>query len=179
MSIVRSIIRLAVDRLLPSPRVIYDQDGELPYLSRYYVIGAPTHPSGEPFDAFGNPKPDAVWAEKSWGLYLHHFHRGDQDLELHNHPWGWSVSLILAGGYVEERRGGLGDVVRCVFEPGSLNWIWGNTFHRVELLEDDAWTLFLVGQKSQSWGFWERGSGIFTPWREFINARRESKGADQ
>ena len=36
-----------------------------------------------------------------WGnLYLHVFHRSDEDRELHDHPWGF-VSLILWGGYYE------------------------------------------------------------------------------
>ncbi len=163
-----------VASLLPNPRVIYDQVGQSPYLSRYYLIGRPTHPDGhDPFDYYGDPRPGTTWPEKSWGLYLHRFHRGDMDRELHNHPWSWSVSLILAGGYLEERREGL-SVTQRVLSPGRLNFIGGDTFHRVDLLEQDAWTLFLVGPKTQSWGFWDRATGFFTPWREFISAKRDA-----
>ena len=36
-------------------------------------------------------------------VYLHRFLRGDEDRELHNHPW-YAISLILVAGYLEERR---------------------------------------------------------------------------
>ena len=36
-------------------------------------------------------------------LVLHHFLRPDTDFRFHNHPWKWSISFILGGGYVEER----------------------------------------------------------------------------
>lgn len=37
-------------------------------------------------------------------VFLHHFRDSDQEAELHNHPWESAYSLILAGGYIEERR---------------------------------------------------------------------------
>ena len=43
-----------------------------------------------------------------------------------------------------------------------------DTFHRVDLLEDDAWSHFLVGPKTKSWGFWDRVTGQYTEWREFF-----------
>lgn len=36
-----------------------------------------------------------------WGFCLHHFFRGDQDAEYHNHPWGLGYALVLLHGYVE------------------------------------------------------------------------------
>jgi hypothetical protein len=170
--VIRALVEWVASKL-PNPRVIYDQSGRDAYLSRYYLVGAPTHPDGgSPFDQFGDVRPGTKWGDKSWGLYLHRFHRGDADPELHNHPWSWAVSLVLAGGYLEERRVGL-DVVQRVLEPGALNFIRGDTYHRVDLLERDAWTLFLVGPKTQSWGFWNRGTWVTTPWREFISAKRD------
>ena len=47
-----------------------------------------------------------------------------------------------------------------------------DTFHRVDLLEDDAWSLFLVGPKTKSWGFWDRVTGQYTEWREFLRRRQ-------
>lgn len=35
-----------------------------------------------------------------WSLKLHMFHRGDEDRDLHDHPWTF-WSLILRGGYWE------------------------------------------------------------------------------
>lgn len=53
-----------------------------PYLTRYYVFGK----------------------DRTWGnIYIHHFHSSDQGLELHNHPWKWGFSIVVSGGYFEER----------------------------------------------------------------------------
>lgn len=170
----------AIAKRLPPPRVIYDRDGVSPYLTRHYLIGCAKMPDGSaPFDALGNPKQGAVFDERfPVQLYLHRFHRGDQDEELHNHPWRWSASFVLAGGYLEERRTrdrhgrpSNGVEVRAVL-PFMVNRIGGDDFHRVDLLEKDAWTLFLVGPRVSSWGFWNRHSGVFTPWRDFLAQRR-------
>lgn len=107
-------------------------------------------------------------------VYLHFFHRGDADRELHNHPWA-GRSTILWGSYREERRVLNDDhdwvVVDKVYEPGDKNDIQPRTFHRVDLLTAGVWTLFETGQKVQSWHFWDRDTGVYTPWREAL-ARR-------
>jgi hypothetical protein len=139
------------------PRRVLGRDGKSVYLERYYL--------------FGGPSEDGAWADEPVGVYLHHFMRSDEDGELHNHPWAGSVSLILAGGYEEERRVG-DEVVRKRYDPFDVNVIKANDFHRVDLIEKDAWTLFVVGAKAQSWGFWNRDSKLFMPWREFIATRR-------
>lgn len=110
-------------------------------------------------------------------VHLHQFLRGDADPELHNHPWELAVSLVLAGGYFEERRAG-DDVVTHEVRPGHLNIIRSSTFHRVELREVDCWTLFVSGPAVQTWGFWNRESGVFTGWKSFNAARgiKPSKG---
>jgi hypothetical protein len=42
---------------LPPPRVIFDRAGRSPYLSRYYLVGAPKMADGSnPFDATGAPR---------------------------------------------------------------------------------------------------------------------------
>src|SRR4051812_13096994 len=42
-----------------------------------------------------------------WRMYLHRFWAGD--LELHDHPWKWSFSLILWGSYTETYA----DLIEC------------------------------------------------------------------
>jgi len=159
---------------LPNPRIIKDRNGRSPYLSRWYLVGSPRHPDGEwPFDQNGAPREGTFWPNKTFGVYLHRFHRGDDELELHNHPWRWAVSLVLAGGYIEERRGP-DDKVRIRFvRPGQLNLIRSKDFHRVDLIEKDAWTLFVVGPKFTGWGFWNRETGKYWPWRQFITQLRD------
>lgn len=180
MSIVRTLIAALV-AVLPEPRVIKDRAGESPYLSRWYLLGRPHMADGSSPFVDGNPKVDIIWA-KGLGLYLHRFHRSDDDTALHNHPWRWAASLILAGGYREERRKveqtedrvgrPPGEIEAFDYKPGDVNVLTSETFHRVDLYEGDAWSLFLTGPKFAGWGFWERETGIFTPWREFIARTR-------
>jgi hypothetical protein len=177
MSLARRIVE-TIAGWLPPPRVIYDHEGKSPYLSRYYLKGRPTMPDGsDPFGPDGAPKREAVWRE-GIGIYLHKFHRGDDDEALHNHPWVWSRSLVLVGGYVEERRIWLNppaffQVERRIVRPPSWNKIDADDFHRVDLIEKDCWSLFISGPKTgKSWGFWDRWTSQFWPWREFITKVR-------
>ena len=81
-------------------------------------------------------------------------HRSDDDRELHNHPWENSTSLILWGGYREERLDADGTVRVRTYRPWSINRIGANDFHRVELLDPrGCLTLFIAGKRQQSWGF--------------------------
>lgn len=148
-------------RLLPRPRVIMDREGSSPYLSRFYLLG-------NRFDASGAR---VGRSRLPFSLYLHKFHRSDDDGALHSHPWRWSFALILRGGYSEERR--VGDrVERRFLPPGAVNFIRGSDYHRIDLLERDAWTLFLAGPKVGTWYFWDRDTGRRAHWRAFCDARR-------
>lgn len=112
------------------------------------------------------------------GLYLHHFYRSDSDRELHNHPWKFSRSIVLVGGYYEERY----ESATPISEPGYItyhpkdvrmfnrqapgyNKISNTTFHRVVLkdLKNGAWTLFIPGPEVKDWGFLDRTTGKYTP----------------
>lgn len=149
-----SVLQRIAERL--TCRNIVGHDGST-YLARYTVFN------------FGRD---------GWRLYLHRFDRGDEDPELHNHPWR-AVSVILSGGYREERRfdaiDSFGNDTHGIMEierrPGSINFIDYDTFHRVDLLGGPAWSLILCGPTARSWGFWNRLTGVFTPWREFIRAK--------
>lgn len=122
-----------------------------------------------------------LFESKHFGVKLHQFVRSDSDAELHNHPWDWAASLILAGGYSEERRvvsssdnGRWHDTVQQrFFLPFSLNFLRANTFHRVDLLEEDCWTIFVTGPKVQSWGFWSRTSREF--WDHHVFGLKKEK----
>jgi hypothetical protein len=143
-----------------TPRVIAGRNADHPYLTRYFLYPRSARTGGM------EPIPGKT---TSWGLYLQHFHRSDDDAALHNHRWKWALSLILKGGYSEERRVG-DEVVRRTIKAGHFNLLKADTFHRVDLLDpvEGAWSLIFVGPIVQSWGFWDRGTKVFTGWREFI-----------
>jgi hypothetical protein len=128
-----------------------------PYLERYYVFGA----------------------DRAWGnIFLHHFCSSDMDVApsgtyyLHNHPWPWSFSIILVGGYVEERRRTDDTIEERVFLPGDINTLSDKDFHRVELIGKDGWSLFFTGwrSKKRSWGFWDRVTKQYLDFKNFAKA---------
>lgn len=90
MSFASRFLHWLAPRLFGNARVIFDRAGGSPYLSRWYVFGSPKASDGLPvFDAMGNPRAGITWDERTGpvGIYLHKFHRGDDDPECHNHPW--------------------------------------------------------------------------------------------
>lgn len=99
-------------------------------------------------------------------VQLHRFVRSDPD-GLHDHPWGWAFSLILAGWYIEERRDCDRIRSRCYF-------LTGDTFHRVVLPHGaDVWTLFAHGPYVKHWGFMQAFYKVGTPeptWRDRAGA---------
>lgn len=100
---------------------------------------------------------------------LHKFHRPDNDRALHNHPWKWSLSIILCGSYTEERldpHTGTTDIRRLRF----FNFLTEHDYHRVLELHGNVWTLFFTGPRIQDWGFLT--SAGYTPHAEYIAAAK-------
>lgn len=188
MDIVRSILSWFV-RFAKLPKRTITRDDGKPYLERWYLCG---EPGGLKY--FGEGQQTMRWWQKAltWlpCTYLHRFVASDDDEELHNHPWE-ATSLILAGGYVEERRLHVEpytphkDVIPIVrkrtilqeFRPGMRNYIFADTFHKVTLLEEDAWTVIVCGKKVSSWGFWSPRTGVFLHWKEHVAKRAQKKDA--
>lgn len=101
-----------------------------PYLTRYYLH-----------------------KEDELKIYVHQFHRSDQDRDMHCHPWPFT-SVILAGGYTEYVPG-----ASRVCVPGDVVRRKAEDCHRVELFQDadgkeiETWTMVYVGKKCRDWGF--------------------------
>lgn len=111
-------------------------------------------------------------------LMLHRLHRADNDRHMHNHPWKLSHSIILNGGYREDRMLPASGVCSCdargwMFEctahvrvsertygTGGKNTLTDLDFHRISRVEPDTWTLFLAGARCQTWGFWVDGAVV-------------------
>lgn len=101
----------------------------------------------------------------SWRVYLHHFVGDDPD-GLHNHPFKYAFSIVLAGFYYEQRRYGYRKI-------SWFNWLNADTFHRVRLNAKGlhCWTLFFHSPRITGWGFL-RNKGIFTQYIQ-VNANPE------
>lgn len=107
-----------------------------PYLERYFVAGYTPEDRKHP-----------------GGIYLHHFVRSDIEEEVHSHPWHWATSLILVGGYREQRCNAAGELTVRLYRPGDVNQLGPDDRHRVDLLGEDCWTLFTFGSYAKPWGF--------------------------
>lgn len=107
-----------------------------PYLDRYYVAG---------WSPSNRQRPGSV--------YLHHFLASDAHDAVHSHPWTWALSLILVGGYREQRCTPDGTSTTSEYRPGDVNVLGPHDRHRIDLLETDCWTLFLTGDYAQPWSF--------------------------
>jgi hypothetical protein len=97
-------------------------------------------------------------------VYIHHFMRSDDDRALHDHPW-WFVSILLRGSYLEHGPGGA-----RVRRAPSIAFRPLDTRHRIELLRQPVWTLFITGPRVRGWGFWCEDR--FVPWRDFDGCDR-------
>lgn len=131
---------------------------ERPYLRRHWLI--PRNPV--------------------FNVYVHEFLRSDDDRALHDHPWLFNASWIIAGEYMEYtiRAGGL--VVDDYRAAGDWKFRWGRAPHRVALFDAEAggskpcWTVFITGPRVREWGFYcmERG---WIHWKKFTAA--DDRGA--
>jgi len=103
------------------------KDGDQPYLERYYLCTL--------FDV---------------RFYLHRFVASDPDRGVHDHPWRWAFSIILAGWYLEESR-----YFASTRPVRWFNFLTGESFHRVLLpYGTQVWTLFAhKAGRAKKWGF--------------------------
>lgn len=149
----RKLCELA-SKYLPSTFIA--KDG-VKYLTRYYFL---------------------LKDRKFFNVYLHHFHRSDADIGtngfglLHNHPVPFAFGFVLINGYVEERRNADDSISVKFVKPFSLNFITHKEFHRVDLVDSDAWTIFVTGPRLDklSWGFWDRVTKEYIDWKEVPGA---------
>lgn len=157
----------AVAKRLPENRIAIDGDI---YLRRFYLCGQMGGRLASLF-RFGPAVKERLGFLPT--VYLHCFYRPDHDRDLHNHPWA-GTSLLLSGGYVEERWMGhpasSGAFKRFkVFVAGNVNKLDASTYHRVDtLLAERVWTLFIIGPKTQSWGFWDEARARHVNHRDYL-----------
>lgn len=163
--------------LAPFGGMVISTDSKNPYLLRVYLT-----PSREDLEVLGVPKKwlDRLGVHDPLRVYLHFFFRGDSDRELHNHPKRWALSLILTDGYLEERWDPLRKrVLSRLVRRFDFNVIRKTDFHRVLLTNpaDGCWTLFFSHGREQKsngydWGFLDAETEKYTPWGEWVDARK-------
>lgn len=111
--------------------------------------------------------------DRGWRVYLHRFLSGDDDGH-HNHPWGWSFSILLRGSYTEEYFDALPDEdVSPTPQTRRVRWfnfISETRYHRITELHGKVTTLFFCGPARKSWGFWMPGRG-HVPWKTRLAER--------
>ncbi len=158
-----ALIRAALEafaRRTPPHFIVWDRERVQQYLCRWYLLWRRN-------ELDGNKPKNRLLARMPFNLFMHRFRNSDDAGELHSHPWRWAISLVLIGGYSEERR--VGDrVVRIAVKPWSLNFIKGHTYHRVDLENGEAWTLFLVGPRKDTWFFWNRETRMRSQWEDYL-----------
>lgn len=128
----------------------------------------------------GEPYLERYYVGRLLGVtfYLHRFVSPDGERHLHNHPWGWSRSLVLSGGYTEEVVVDLttASPSGCLTELRHVRWwnrVDGNHFHRIAAVGAGTWTLFFhgarqyVGGEPKGWGFLTpvEGGVMFAPYQ--------------
>jgi hypothetical protein len=149
-----------------------DQDCR-PYLWRFY----PSHPKlKDPENA-------------DLAVFVHRFVSSDLKGEVHNHPWESCASVIFFGSYRQIKYKwkptttyeNFTDPTKKIefvtlmeketktYEPFDVNWLDHDHAHRVELLTDDCWTLFVHGARVSTWGFMDEKTGQF---REILSKVR-------
>ena len=115
------------------------------------VITEPCYPEGGPlFTRF------YLFQCPFFALYVHHFHRSDNDRHVHDHPWSF-VTWLLSSGYWEHvpelPMFPAGTQVRFWRRRFSVLWRPAEWQHWVEI-ERPVWTLVLRLRKRREWGFW-------------------------
>lgn len=120
--------------------------GGKPYLTRWPLLG-------------GDGERRAPWllGRCRRNVFVHWIRASDGPL-LHNHPYEWCWSLILAGRYSQtrERHGKFLSIkfFDQILGPFSINRIEAEDFHTIRLVSPFVVSLFVTGPKhGRGWGF--------------------------
>jgi hypothetical protein len=141
-------------------RIIHDRAYKEPYLIRYYVFLKDRN--NFPFN-----------------IFIHKFMKGDDDEDMHDHPWGF-FHIILSGGYWEEvpyDQNDLNKGIQKIWrESGYWNCVSADYKHRIELQDNiKPWTIFIPLNKRSEWGFWVKKNQIWEkiPFNIYIKNKKQ------
>jgi len=141
---------------------------------------------------------DTPYMTRMWvgRLRLHIFHRGDEDDDCHDHPWGfWTFPLV---SYVEEvlntktfkKRMEVVEAWRWHYRPATyahrvlhsrnLPAPWGGTMHFTGYIESvrrrySFKIITIVWRnraKERQWGFWRTQPPRWVYWRDYMDDKQ-------
>jgi hypothetical protein len=128
-------------------------DADIPYLTRWEFLSS---------DIFA--------------IYLHKFHRSDDNSSLHDHPWNF-ITIPLWRGYYDCQFNGGTDIkgnptfLKTRMWPLIPKYRPATHVHYVELIDNKiAWTLIIRFKYIRWWGFWRKG--IFTRFDEYFKINK-------
>ena len=96
------------------------------------------------------------------------WHADDPRPDPHNHPWGFTSS-ILAGGYTEERYDVSGHLFEThIYRAGDINSVAANDFHRVVDVQPGTVTHLVCGPAAEgnAWGYRAKDTGDYYPFQD-------------
>lgn len=131
-----------------------------------------------------------IFTCKLFSIKIHKILISD-DACLHDHPWSF-ISIILKGGYVEERIikwnhfpfDSSYKIKKCILDhdnnrwglkhkrlygPGSILFRKAKTTHRLQIYQT-AWTLVITFKKIKSWGFFTKNG-----WVEWFKYKQQNQ----
>lgn len=79
-------------------------------------------------------------------IVLHQMIEPDGDFNWHDHGRN-CISIILTGGYDDNRVDEKGNKYIIPRKPGSISFFRYNTLHNVSNVKPGTWTIFLVGRE--------------------------------
>lgn len=108
-----------------------------------------------------------------FAIYLHKFHRSDDNSSLHDHPWDF-ITIPLSVGYNDCTYRGSSDnngkptFNRELMRPFIPRFRKATHIHFVELIDNKpCWTLIIRFKYVRWWGFWKKGK--FTRFDKYFN----------
>lgn len=124
-------------------------------------------------------------------IRVHQLLLSDSDRHLHDHP-AWNITVVLRGGFYEVKpckqgtkypfhdllripsRHGIreqdmyvGETSRAIWRgPGAIVFRLPHQRHKIVLpTGQETFTLFVLGKKTNEWGFYR--AGVKIPWRQY------------
>lgn len=113
------------------------------------------HPDGSPYltrSVLAGDDALETHTGAPYSVFHHRIHTPDADRHCHDHPWIWSVALVLTGGYTERRDIG-GSYNFRSYGVGDLNVLRPGDYHSIIDVLPDTTTLFVCGREARRWGF--------------------------